>query len=139
MKGLLLLLLLLPFYSLTQINNETLNKEFVVLLNEYRVQNGLDPVILDEESIHRAKLQTNHCIRIEDLTHDHPVWFPWRWAENGLWDSEILDAQGCLDHWIESPPHNDNLLLDGATKIGIWGGVGNLNGWGGFYAFLVIN
>lgn len=134
-----LLLLFLPFFSLAQINNETLNKEFVVKLNEYRIQNGLEPVILDAASIKRAKMQAEYCARVEDLTHDCPAWFPERMAENGLWDSDVLNAKGCLDHWITSPRHDANMLLDGATRIGIWGVEGVLDGDEGFYAFLVIN
>ena len=133
------LFIFLPFVALSQVNNDLLNKEFVKLLNTYRAQNDLAPVILDDASIHRAKLQTNHCINIEDLTHDCPVWFPSRWAECILWDSDTSSAQDCLNQWIESPPHNELLLLDGATRIGIWGGLGRLDDWDGFYATLVIN
>lgn len=134
----LLFFLLLSFCSLAQIDNETLNKEFVVKLNEYRIQNGLDPVILDAASIKRAKMQAEYCAKVEDLTHNSPAWYPERWAENALWNGGS-DAEGCLEQWIDSPPHNDNLLLDGATRIGIWGIEGVLDGEEGFYAVLVIN
>jgi uncharacterized protein YkwD len=139
MKKLLLLLLLLPFCSLTQINNESLNKEFVVKLNEYRKQNGLDPVKLDDKSIYRAKLQAEYCSKVEDLTHDCPSWFPPRWAECALWNMDDPSAESYLYQWMDSPPHNDLLLLDGATRIGIYYTPGVLEGDEGYYAVLVLN
>jgi uncharacterized protein YkwD len=139
MKKLLLLLLLLPFCSLTQINNESLNKEFVVKLNEYRKQNGLDPVVLDDKSIYRAKLQSEYCVKEGVLTHDCPKWFPYRWAECGLWNMYVPDATRCLEEWIDSPNHNDLLLLDGATKIGIYAAEGDYENEEGCYVFLVLN
>jgi uncharacterized protein YkwD len=140
MKTIMLITALLSFYLRAQSiqDNVSLNKDFVTLLNEYRRQNGLDPVILDDASIYRAKLQAQHCAKIKDLTHDCPAWFPDRWAENALWNGGT-DARGCLEQWIDSPGHNENLLLDGATKIGIYGVEGYLDGYWGYYAVLVIN
>ena len=140
MKTTLILLLTLPFLVKAQSiqDNVSLNKDFVMLLNEYRKQNGLDLVVLDDATIYRAKLQAEYCAEIKDLTHDCPNWFPLRWAENALWNGGA-DARGCLEQWIESPGHNENLLLDGATKIGIYGVVGYYDGYWGYYAVLVIN
>ncbi len=120
----MLVTLLLPFCLTAQSiqDNVSLNHDFVILLNEYRRQNGLDP----------------YCAKIKDLTHDCPAWFPDRWAENALWNGGS-DARGCLEQWIESPGHNENLLLDGATKIGIYGVEGYYDGYWGYYAVLVIN
>jgi uncharacterized protein YkwD len=134
-----LLLLLLPFCSLSQIDNVTLNKEFVVKLNTYRKHNGLDPVVLDDASIYRAKLQANYCSKVEDLTHDSPMWFPSRLAECALWNMDDPGAESYLYQWIDSPDHNDLLLLDGATRIGIYYTPGVLEGDDGYYAVLVIN
>jgi len=140
MKIIILIAPLLSFYLSAQSiqDNVNLNKDFVILLNEYRRQNGLDPVVLDDASIYRAKLQAEYCAKIKDLTHDCPNWFPQRWAENALWNGGS-DARGCLEQWIDSPAHNENLLLDGATRIGIYGVEGNYNGDWGYYAVLVIN
>jgi uncharacterized protein YkwD len=140
MKTTLILLLTLPFLVKAQSiqDNVSLNKDFVMLLNEYRKQNGLDPVVLDDATIYRAKLQAEYCAEIKDLTHDCPNWFPLRWAENALWNGGS-DARGCLEQWIESPGHNENLLLDGATRIGIYGVEGYYDGDWGYYAVLVIN
>jgi uncharacterized protein YkwD len=140
MKTTLILLLTLPFLIKAQSiqDNVSLNKDFVMLLNEYRRQNGLDPVVLDDATIYRAKLQAEYCAEIKDLTHDCPNWFPLRWAENALWNGGS-DARGCLEQWIESSGHNENLLLDGATRIGIYGVEGYYDGDWGYYAVLVIN
>jgi len=140
MKTTLILLLTLPFLIKAQYiqDNVSLNKDFVMLLNEYRRQNGLDPVVLDDATIYRAKLQAEYCAEIKDLTHDCPNWFPLRWAENALWNGGS-DARGCLEQWIDSRAHNENLLLDGATRIGIYGVEGYYNGDWGYYAVLVIN
>lgn len=140
MKQILLTILSIPLFLCAQTiqDNVSLNKDFVMLLNEYRKQNGLDPVVLDDASIYRAKLQAQYCAKIKDLTHDCPAWFPDRWAENALWNGGT-DARGCLEQWIESPGHNENLLLDGATRIGIYGVEGYYDGYWGYYAVLVIN
>ncbi len=140
MKQILLAILSIPLFLSAQSiqDNVSLNNDFVLLLNEYRKQNGLDPVVLDDASIYRAQLQAQHCARIKDLTHDCPSWFPERWAENALWNGGS-DARGCLEQWIDSPAHNENLLLDGATRIGIYGVEGYYDGDWGYYAILVIN
>ena len=134
-----LLLFLLPFTALSQSNNTEIQLEFVKLLNEYRAENGLDPVVLDERSIYRAKLQAEYCSKIEDLTHDCPAWFPLRLAECALWNMDDPGAESYLLQWIDSPDHNDLLLLDEATRIGIYYTPGVLEGDNGYYAVLVIN
>jgi hypothetical protein len=48
-------------------------------------------------------------------------------------------AESYLYQWIDSPDHNDLLLLDGATRIGIYYTPGGLEGDDGYYAVLVIN
>jgi uncharacterized protein YkwD len=135
----LLLSLLLPFTALSQPSNTEIQLEFVKLLNQYRVENGLDEVELDEKSIYRAKLQANYCEKLEDLTHDCPAWFPPRWAECALWNMDYPSAESYLSQWIDSPSHNDLLLLDEATRIGIYYTPGVLEGDEGYYAVLVIN
>ena len=141
MKKLVLILLLTPLLVKAQdlIDNTKLNQDFVILLNAYRKQNGLDPVVLDEPSIYRAKLQVQYCSKIKELTHDCPNWFPDRWAECALWNWQEPNAKVYLEQWQDSPPHNDLLLLDGASKIGIYYSFGIWDGEEGYYAVLVIN
>jgi uncharacterized protein YkwD len=141
MKKLALFLFIIPIFLQAQvlIDNTRLNQDFVLLLNAYRKQNSLDPVVLDEPTIYRAKLQAQHCAKIKELTHDCPNWFPNRWAECGLWNWQEPNAKIFLEQWQDSPPHNDLLLLDGATKIGIYYSYGILDGREGYYAFLVLN
>jgi uncharacterized protein YkwD len=134
-----LLLVLLPFLSNAQVDNVTLQQEFVKELNVYRRSQNLGPVALDERSIHRAKLQAEYCSKIEDLTHDCPAWFPLRLAECALWNMDDPGAESYLLQWIDSPDHNDLLLLDEATRIGIYYTPGVLEGDNGYYAVLVIN
>ena len=141
MKKFVLILLLAPFLFQAQalIENNRLNQDFVVILNAYRKQNGLEPVFLDEPTIYRAKLQAQYCSKIKELTHDCPNWFPKRWAECALWNWQEPNAQLYLEQWQGSPPHNELLLLDGATKIGIYYSFGIWDGREGYYAVLVIN
>jgi hypothetical protein len=141
LKKLVLILLLTPLLVKAQdlIDNTKLNQDFVILLNAYRKQNGLDPVVLDEPSIYRAKLQVQYCSKIKELTHDCPNWFPDRWAECALWNWQEPNAKVYLEQWQDSPPHNHLLLLDGASKIGIYYSLGVWNGEEGYYAVLVIN
>ena len=141
MKKLALILFFAPMLLNAQvlIDNTKLNQDFVILLNAYRKQNGLDLVVLDEPSIYRAKLQAQYCSKIKELTHDCPNWFPDRWAECALWNWQEPNAKVYLEQWQDSPPHNDLLLLDGASKIGIYYSLGVWNGEEGYYAVLVIN
>ncbi len=141
MKKLVLTLLLAPLFVQAQvlIDNTKLNQDFVILLNAYRKQNGLDPVVLDESTIYRAKLQAQYCTKIKELTHDSPEWFPMRWAECALWNWQEPNAKVYLEQWQDSPPHNELLLLDGASKIGIYYSFGIWDGNEGYYAVLVIN
>ena len=141
MKKLALILFFAPILLNAQvlIDNTKLNQDFVILLNAYRKQNGLDLVVLDEPSIYRAKLQAQYCSKIKELTHDCPNWFPDRWAECALWNWQEPNAKVNLEQWQDSPPHNELLLLDGASKIGIYYSFGIWDGEEGYYAVLVIN
>ncbi len=141
MKKLALILFFAPILLNAQvlIDNTKLNQDFVILLNAYRKQNGLDLVVLDEPSIYRAKLQAQYCSKIKELTHDCPNWFPDRWAECALWNWQEPNAKAYLEQWQDSPPHNELLLLDGASKIGIYYSFGIWDGNEGYYAVLVIN
>jgi uncharacterized protein YkwD len=134
-----LLLLLLPFTALSQPSNTEIQLEFVELLNQYRVENGLNKVVLDDRSIYRAKLQAEYCAKEGVLTHACPKWFPIRLAECGLWNMYVPDAKRCLEEWIDSPNHNDLLLLEEATEIGIYAVEGDYENEEGCYVFLVIN
>jgi uncharacterized protein YkwD len=134
-----LLLVLLPFIGNAQVDNVTLQQEFVEELNAYRRSQDLDPVVLDDRSIYRAKLQAEYCVKNGVLTHACPNWFPPRLAECGLWNMYVLDATRCLEEWIDSPNHNDLLLLDNATKIGIYAAEGDYENDEGCYVFLVLN
>lgn len=141
MKKIVLILLLTPLLVKAQdlIDNTKLNQDFIALLNAYRKQNGLETVVLDEASIYRAKLQAQYCTKVKDLTHDGPSWFPYRWAECALWNWQEPNAKLYLEQWQDSPPHNELLLLDGATKIGIYYSYGIWDGEEGYYAVLVLN
>jgi uncharacterized protein YkwD len=134
-----LLLVLLPFLGNAQVDNVTLQQEFVKELNAYRHSQNLGSVVLDERSIYRAKLQAEYCAKEGVLTHACPKWFPIRLAECGLWNMYTLDATRCLEEWIDSPDHNDLLLLDEATEIGIWATEGDYENDEGCYVFLVLN
>ena len=135
----LLFILSVSFVGHTQVNNVTLQQEFVEELNAYRRSQDLDPVVLDDRSIYRAKLQSEYCAKEGVLTHACPNWFPLRLAECGLWNMYVPDATRCLEEWIDSPNHNDLLLLDSATKIGIYAAEGDYENDEGCYVFLVLN
>jgi uncharacterized protein YkwD len=124
-----------------QIDNVKLQQDFVKELNTYRVSKGLKPVSLNSNEISTAKVQANYCSSISTLTHDYPGGRVNVHHECALFNAELPNAKLYLSKWISSPSHNDQLLKDEITHIGIYyvKGFNSKLGFDGYYAVLVLN
>jgi uncharacterized protein YkwD len=136
-----LIVFLFPFISFAQIDNVKLQQDFVSELNTYRVGKGLKPVSLNSTEIGSAKVQANYCSSISTLTHDYPGGRVNVHHECALFNAELPNAKLYLNKWIASPAHNDQLLEDDVTNIGIYyvKGFNSKLGFDGYYAILVLN
>jgi uncharacterized protein YkwD len=124
-------------------NKENVEKEFLILLNKYRKDNGLDTLTISKEASDACKYQTEYCFKNNILTHTNPNLgyenLTNRLKKFGLLNSDtkkraecgvtfitfelcvqrICVAQRMLDIWKMSPPHNSILLYKDVDKIGI--------------------
>jgi uncharacterized protein YkwD len=93
------------------------------MISRYRAAHGLGPVRVDAQLGRAAEHQARAVAMVGELTHGD---FAGRMKEYGIRGSaaENLAAgkdtlQGTMDQWKSSPGHNANLLLAGASRIGL--------------------
>ncbi len=98
------------------------------LLSDYRKKNGLPPVEIDQRLVEMAEAQAKDMARRNQLTHDPGGRnFNKRLAASGFNAQRAAENIGAGYHtlaeafsgWRDSPSHNKNMLLSGATKMGI--------------------
>jgi uncharacterized protein YkwD len=107
---------------------------FLVLINDYRAQNGLGP-LAGCTSLHRAAQGHSEDMRDQDyFSHDGlDGSSPWERACDACYElgcgpqtamaeniaAGNADAAGTFDQWKNSPGHNANMLGGSFTQIGI--------------------
>lgn len=98
------------------------------LFSDYRVKNGLPPVQIDPKLNAMAEAQARAMAQRNQLTHDPGGrGFVQRLQASGFdarTGSENIGAgyhtlAEAFSGWRDSPSHNKNMLMPGATKIGI--------------------
>jgi uncharacterized protein YkwD len=98
------------------------------LLSDYRQKNGLPRVEIDQRLVEMAEAQAKDMARRNQLTHDPGGRnFNKRLAASGFNAQRAAENIGAGYHtlaeafsgWRDSPSHNKNMLLTGATKMGI--------------------
>ena len=86
------------------------------LLNEYRVENGLDTVALDTNRIRLAQEWAEYLDTTNQLYHSGYG------AENCLYGSPFTSSmqqiKAVLRTWKQSPDHNKNLLYPSHNVVG---------------------
>jgi uncharacterized protein YkwD len=141
-------------------NKEKIEKEFIILLNKYRKENGLDTLTVSKIASDASKYQSEYCFKIRKLTHETPYdgyeTITDRLSTFGLIDcpskskgecgmimtslglciDRVGFAQGILDGWVESPGHNRILLDNEVKNVGIYISKGEQ---GPLYCFLVVH
>lgn len=98
------------------------------LLSDYRQKNGLPRVEIDQRLVEMAEAQAKDMARRNQVTHDPGGRnFNKRLAASGFNAQRAAENIGAGYHtlaeafsgWRDSPSHNKNMLLRGATKMGI--------------------
>lgn len=98
------------------------------LLSDYRRRNGLPPVEIDTRLVEMADAQAKAMAKRNQVSHDPGGRnFNKRLSASGFNASRAAENIGAGYHtlaeafsgWRDSPSHNKNMLLVGATKMGI--------------------
>jgi uncharacterized protein YkwD len=99
----------------------------VSMLSGYRTKNGLTPVAVDPELMKLANAQAQAMAMRDYLSHDLIGSFHDRLKGQGYHARIAAENVGAGYHtfeqafsgWSSSPPHRANMLLNGATRMGI--------------------
>ena len=97
------------------------------MISGYRQNNGLDPVTLDAELMRLADVQARAMAKRDKLDHNIAGPFKDRLRKSGFdakLGAENISAgyhtlAEAFSGWRDSPPHKANMLLKGATRMGI--------------------
>jgi uncharacterized protein YkwD len=98
------------------------------LISDYRQKNGLPAVEIDARLVEMAELQARAMAQRNQVTHDPGGRnFNKRLAASGFNAQRAVENVGAGYHtlaeafsgWRDSASHNKNMLVSGATKIGI--------------------
>ncbi|MDQ4133822.1 MAG: CAP domain-containing protein [Actinomycetota bacterium] len=111
--------------------NDAEEQKFLALLNEYRVQNSLNPLATHPDLVRAAAWLARDMASKNYFSHTDSngryinIRFTWcgitynAWAENIYAHTANFDAQSAFNAWKNSPPHNTNMLLQGITSTGV--------------------
>jgi len=97
------------------------------MISGYRSNNGLPAVTLDPELMRLAQTQADLMAKRDKLDHNAGKPFVLRLKASGYDAKHAVENVGAGYHtlaeafsgWRDSKPHNANMLLAGATRIGI--------------------
>jgi uncharacterized protein YkwD len=97
------------------------------MISGYRANNGLEAVTLDPALMQLAQAQASEMARRDKLDHDLRKPFIARLKASGYDAKAAAENIGAGYHtlaeafsgWRDSPSHKKNMLLKGATRIGI--------------------
>ena len=97
------------------------------MISGYRANNGLEAVTLDPELMRLAQEQTRAMAARNKLDHDTKKPFTARLKASGYDAKTAAENISAGYHtlaeafsgWRDSPPHRANMLLKGASRIGI--------------------
>jgi uncharacterized protein YkwD len=97
------------------------------MISGYRANNGLSQVTLDPQLTELAQAQTAMMAKRDKLDHNAAKPFVQRLRTSGYNAKTAAENIGAGYHtlaeafsgWRDSPPHRENMLLKGATRIGI--------------------
>jgi uncharacterized protein YkwD len=97
------------------------------MISGYRANNGLPPVTLDPELMRLAQTQAAVMAKRDKLDHGAGKPFNVRLKASG-YDAKVAAENisagyhtlaEAFSGWRDSPPHRENMLLKGATRMGI--------------------
>ena len=91
-------------------------------VNEIRAQAGLDELSWDSNLESVANVRAKECS--QKFSHTRPNGFQWYTVNSKIQGGENLafgydNAADCVDAWMNSPTHRDNILYDEFEKVAI--------------------
>ncbi len=97
------------------------------MISQYRQNNGLGAVIVDPELMRLAESQSQAMAAKNKLDHDVRAPLAKRLAHAGYPATLAVENVSAGYHtmaeafsgWRDSPPHRENMLKNGVTKMGI--------------------
>ncbi len=97
------------------------------MISGYRTNNGLEALTIDPELMRLADAQASAMAKRDKLSHELIKPFPARLKSAGYRAKEAAENVSAGYHtiaeafsgWRDSPPHRANMLLKGATRMGI--------------------
>jgi uncharacterized protein YkwD len=97
------------------------------MISQYRQNNGLGGVLIDPELMRLAESQAQAMANKNKLDHDVRAPLPKRLGEAGYPAALAVENVSAGYHtmaeafsgWRDSPPHRENMLKNGVTKMGI--------------------
>ncbi|MBU6457843.1 MAG: CAP domain-containing protein [Bradyrhizobium sp.] len=97
------------------------------MISQYRQNNGIGAVVIDPELMRIAEAQAQAMASKNKLDHDVRAPLPKRLSEAGYPATLAVENVSAGYHtlaeafsgWRDSPPHRENMLKNGVTKMGI--------------------
>jgi uncharacterized protein YkwD len=97
------------------------------MISLYRQNNGLSTVVIDPELMRLAESQSQAMAAKNKMDHDVRAPLPKRLSEAGYSATLAVENISAGYHtmaeafsgWRDSPPHRENMLKNGVTKMGI--------------------
>lgn len=91
-------------------------------VNEIRVEEGLDELSWDKNLETVANVRAKECS--QNFSHTRPNGSQWYTVNSKIQGGENLaygfdNAKDCVDAWMASPTHRDNILYDDFEKVAI--------------------
>lgn len=103
------------------------SQEAVALINQFRANNGLGPVIVDSSLVDAARYQAVAMASANVLSHEIGGDFTTRMNSAGFYYANAAENVGAghssvedaINAWIRSPHHHENMLMKDATRFGM--------------------
>ena len=111
------------------ISEDQIMKDFAKLINDYRVENGLQPLDFEDSLLQQvANIRAEECIYLYDCSHARPLVGSAEsfkvgentiktYLNNDMTSAQI--AQELFERWKQSPNHNTNMLWEDYTQAAL--------------------
>ena len=124
------------------VQTQDVSAEGVVLINAFRAENGLKPVMIDRDLVRAAELQVIAMASKDVLSHEVAGDFNARMNAAGFSRAAAAENVGAghrtvenaIKSWIASPQHRENMLMKDATRIGLVRGSAPGNRYSSYWA-----
>lgn len=131
-------MIMLQGYSGASIFNEISRQDIYALVNDARIDNGLDPLTVSSKLEYAAELKLADIKANGYFDHVSPAGkTPWTWIEQSNYSYTLagenlamnfLSSKEAFDAWMNSPSHRRNILMNDFKETGISSGKAVING-----------